>query len=84
LSNWRTVLDQGLTKHENWWPAIYEQACRNWNEKPDSKAMAFATTIFLSEVYYGQISDPMRGNWNHDSNVLSDFVFSTSEFDIVG
>jgi hypothetical protein len=44
LSNWRTVLDQGLTKHENWWPAIYEQACENWNETPDPKVLAFDTT----------------------------------------
>ena len=44
LSNWRTVLDQGLTKHENWWPAIYEQACQSWREKPDAKVMAFNTT----------------------------------------
>ncbi len=44
LSNWRTVLDQGLTKHENWWPALYEQACRNWGEQPDPHALAFATT----------------------------------------
>lgn len=44
LSNWRTVLDQGLTRHENWWPAIYEQACRAWGEKPDPKVMAYDTT----------------------------------------
>ena len=42
--NWRTVFDQGLTKHENWWPAVYEQACRNWGEQPDERIMAFATT----------------------------------------
>ena len=35
LSNWKAVVDQGLTKHENWWPAVYEQACRNWSQKPD-------------------------------------------------
>jgi hypothetical protein len=44
LSNWRTVKDQGLTKHANWWPAIYEQACRNWGEPPDARVMAFDTT----------------------------------------
>jgi hypothetical protein len=44
LSNWRTVLEQGLTKHENWWPAIYEQACRNWAEVPDPRVLVFATT----------------------------------------
>jgi hypothetical protein len=44
LSNWRTVKDQGLTRHTNWWPAIYEQACRNWGEAPDARVMAFDTT----------------------------------------
>ena len=44
LSNWQTVLDQGLTEHANWWPEIYRQACVNWNEPPDPKALAFAET----------------------------------------
>ena len=44
LSNWQAVLDQGLTAHANWWPAIYGQACRNWGREPDPKAMAFDTT----------------------------------------
>jgi hypothetical protein len=42
LSNWRTVLDQGLTKHENWWPGIYQQACASWGVEPDEKVLAFA------------------------------------------
>lgn len=41
LSNWQSVRDQGLTQHENWWPAIYEQACAAWNETPDVSALAF-------------------------------------------
>ncbi|MGE3804645.1 MAG: hypothetical protein AB7K24_08230 [Gemmataceae bacterium] len=44
LSNWRTVRDQGLTKHENWWPAIYRQACANLGDAPDAGALAFAET----------------------------------------
>jgi hypothetical protein len=44
LSNWRTVLDQGLTRHENWWPGIYEQACRTWNVAPDPAVLAFRET----------------------------------------
>ncbi len=44
LSNWRTVRDQGLTKHENWWPGIYQQACRTWGVEPDPKVMSFAET----------------------------------------
>jgi hypothetical protein len=42
LSNWRTVLEQGLTKHENWWPNIYLQACKSWGATPDAKVLAFA------------------------------------------
>ncbi len=44
LSNWSAVRDQGLTKHENWWPAIYQQACRTWGEEPDAKVLAYDTT----------------------------------------
>jgi hypothetical protein len=43
-SNWKTVLDQGLTKHESWWPAIYTQACEQWGEAPDANVLAFHDT----------------------------------------
>jgi hypothetical protein len=43
-SNWRTVLEQGLTQHENWWPAIYLQACQNWGIAPDAEALAYDVT----------------------------------------
>jgi hypothetical protein len=51
LSNWQEVRDRGLTQHENWWPAIYRQACRNWGIEPDPKVLAF------SESYEGQRAD---------------------------
>jgi hypothetical protein len=44
LSNWQAVKDKGLTRHENWWPTVYEQACANWGERPDPKVLAYATT----------------------------------------
>jgi hypothetical protein len=44
LSNWTTVRDQGLTQHENWWPEIYQQACRSLGIAPDPKVLAFAET----------------------------------------
>jgi hypothetical protein len=44
LSNWTTVRDQGLTMHENWWPAIYVQACQTWREEPDAKVLAYCET----------------------------------------
>jgi hypothetical protein len=50
-SNWKTVRDQGLTHHANWWPALYRQACRAWGDEPDPKALAF------DESYEGQRAD---------------------------
>jgi len=44
LSNWHTVQEQGLTQHENWWPAVYREACEAWGEKPDPKVLAYSTT----------------------------------------
>jgi hypothetical protein len=40
-STWKTVLDQGLTRHESWWPTIYTQACNQWGESPDERVLAF-------------------------------------------
>jgi hypothetical protein len=51
LSNWATVKEQGLTQHENWWPAIYLQACEAWGVAPDPIVLAFA------ETYEGQRAD---------------------------
>jgi hypothetical protein len=51
LSNWTTVRDQGLTQHENWWPAVYRQACRSWGVEPDPRVLAF------NETYEGQRAD---------------------------
>jgi hypothetical protein len=51
LSNWTQVRDQGLTKHENWWPRIYRQACQSWGIAPDPKVLAY------SETYENQRAD---------------------------
>jgi hypothetical protein len=51
LSNWAEVRDRGLTRHENWWPAIYRQACAGWGAPPDPEALAFA------ETYEGKRAD---------------------------
>jgi hypothetical protein len=55
LSNWTTVRDRGLTLHENWWPAVYAQACRAAGEEPDPRALAFA------ETYEAKRADIHRG-----------------------
>jgi hypothetical protein len=40
-SNWSTVRDQGLTQHDNWWPAIYTQACAAESITPDPAVLNF-------------------------------------------
>ena len=51
LSNWAAVRAQGLTQHENWWPAVYAEACASWGVAPDPAVLAFA------ETYEGQRAD---------------------------
>lgn len=55
LSNWTTVRDQGLTQHENWWPAIYSQACASAGEEPDPIVLGF------NETYEAKRADIHRG-----------------------
>ena len=50
-SNWASVKEQGLTGHENWWPAIYSQACAAAGVEPNATVLAFA------ETYEGQRAD---------------------------
>jgi hypothetical protein len=44
LSNWKEVKDRGLTEHANWWPDVYDQACRAAGVEPDPAVRAYATT----------------------------------------
>jgi hypothetical protein len=54
LSNWATVKQKGLTSHDNWWPAVYSQACAVAGEQPDPAVLAFA------ETYEGARADLQR------------------------
>jgi hypothetical protein len=54
LSNWATVKEKGLTKHENWWPAVYSQACAAEGVAPDPAVQAF------DETYEGKRADLQR------------------------
>jgi hypothetical protein len=51
LSNWTQVRDRGLTAHDNWWPALYSQACARWGVEPDPDELAF------DETYENQRAD---------------------------
>jgi hypothetical protein len=50
LSNWRQVLKQGLTQHENWWPELYRSACQAWGLAPEPRVLAFQTTYEQSRA----------------------------------
>ena len=54
LSNWATVKEQGLTQHENWWPAVYAMACAAEGVQPDAVVLAF------DETYEGKRADLQR------------------------
>jgi hypothetical protein len=41
FNDWR---DKGLTQHENWWPGLYQAACKKWGIEPDARALAFKET----------------------------------------
>ena len=43
-SNWKQVRDAGLTRHDNWWPDLYRQACQHWDVAPDPRVLAYATS----------------------------------------
>ncbi len=58
LSNWQTVRDRGLTRHENCWPAIYLQVCRSWSTPPDPKVLAFDTTYEAQRADLQTVSGP--------------------------
>lgn len=41
LIGWREWRDEGLTKHRNWWPDVYSEACQRWGIKPEPKVMDY-------------------------------------------
>jgi hypothetical protein len=44
LMNWENWRQRGLTRHRNWWPGLYREACRRWGTEPDPAVLAYSTT----------------------------------------
>jgi hypothetical protein len=44
LMNWGQWRDEGLTRHRNWWPELYREACRHWGIEPDPEVLSFSTS----------------------------------------
>lgn len=48
---WRQWMEEGLTKHRNWWPDLYRSYCANRGVEPDPEVLAF------HETYEGKRAD---------------------------
>lgn len=44
LMNWESWRQKGLTRHRNWWPELYADACKHWGTQPDPKVLAYSTS----------------------------------------
>ncbi|MCF3650570.1 hypothetical protein [Synoicihabitans lomoniglobus] len=44
LIDWNSYREQGLTQHENWWPALYREWCRVQGREPDAAVLAYDTS----------------------------------------
>jgi hypothetical protein len=44
LMGWEEWRKNGLTQHRNWWPEVYEAACKRWGVEPDPQVRAYNTT----------------------------------------
>ncbi len=44
MIDWRSYLDKGLTRHENWWPALYAEWCRVHGRAPEPAVAAYHAT----------------------------------------
>lgn len=48
LMDWGKWKDEELTRHDNWWPALYREACAQAGREPDPEVLAYDTNY--SEV----------------------------------
>ena len=44
LMNWQAYRDQGLTRHDNWWPGLYRAACEARGSIPDPGVLEYHAT----------------------------------------
>jgi hypothetical protein len=44
LMDWGRWRDLGLTRHRNWWPDVYQEACRRWGIDPDPRVLNYSTS----------------------------------------
>jgi hypothetical protein len=50
LIDWSSYRDKGLTRHDNWWPALYLAWCEAQGRKPDPAVLAYDTSYATSRA----------------------------------
>ena len=56
LIDWQSYQERGLTKHENWWPAVYREFCRVRGESPDPAVLAYNTSYAQARADLKELS----------------------------
>ncbi len=56
LIDWQKYRTAGLTRHENWWPALYQQWCDVHGRQPDPAVLAYATTYETARADLRELS----------------------------
>jgi hypothetical protein len=56
LIDWNSYRGEGLTGHENWWPALYQEWCRIHEWTPDPRIEAFSTTYEAARADLRELS----------------------------
>lgn len=56
LIDWHSYREQGLTRHENWWPALYREWCRLHAVEPDPNVLAYDTSYASTRADLREVS----------------------------
>lgn len=56
LIDWHSYREQGLTQHENWWPALYREWCRIHGQEPDPAVLAYNTSYATARADLKELS----------------------------
>jgi hypothetical protein len=56
LIDWKSYRERGLTRHDNWWPALYREWCRVHQLTPDPAVLAYHTSYETARADLRELS----------------------------
>jgi hypothetical protein len=56
LIDWQSYRDKGLTRHENWWPALYREWCRIHHLSSDATVESYDTSYAAARADLREVS----------------------------